>query len=282
LPRMTALAEVLWSPENKLEWDDFRKRLQTQFLRFDRMDVNYSGGSGKVEVLPIINEDDKPYQLKLETEAAGTTIRYTLDGYKPDRSAFLYRNPIKIDHDVTLTAVAYKDEKQLERPVEFKIEYHRIVGKNIIYKNRFSERYPGNGLQALNDGLRGSLIYNDGYWQGFNGDNMDVVIDLGEDFSFKTLSATFLLDQKRWIFIPETVNYFFSEDGVNFQKISGLKHNIPLNSEIPLTNDFTVKLSRSLKAKYLRIEAINIGVCPEWHPGKGQKAWLFIDEIIIE
>jgi len=31
LPRMTALAEVLWSPENNLEWNDFRKRLQPSF-----------------------------------------------------------------------------------------------------------------------------------------------------------------------------------------------------------------------------------------------------------
>jgi hypothetical protein len=29
------------------------------------------------------------------------------------------------------------------------------------------------------------------------------------------------------------------------------------------------------------VEAIDIGVCPEWHPGKGQKAWIFADEILV-
>jgi hexosaminidase len=33
LPRMTALAEVLWSPSGSRDWDDFRARLQTQFAR---------------------------------------------------------------------------------------------------------------------------------------------------------------------------------------------------------------------------------------------------------
>jgi len=52
LPRMTALAEVLWSPRNLLDWDYFLLRLQNQFSRFDRMNVNYSAGSGKVDLIP--------------------------------------------------------------------------------------------------------------------------------------------------------------------------------------------------------------------------------------
>jgi len=28
--------------------------------------------------------------------------------------------------------------------------------------------------------------------------------------------------------------------------------------------------------------AKNIRSCPEWHPGDGGKAWLFVDEVIVE
>jgi hexosaminidase len=38
-PRITALAEVAWSPETKY-WDNYFKRLQTEFIRLDLMDVN--------------------------------------------------------------------------------------------------------------------------------------------------------------------------------------------------------------------------------------------------
>jgi len=282
LPRMTALAEVLWSPENKLDWNDFRNRLQTQFSRFNGMDFIYSGGSGKVHATALFNVDNKPYSLKLETEASETSIYYTLNGNKPDKNSFIYMKPINIDHNVTLKAVAFKNEKQLEKPAEYEIVYHRIIGKKIIYREGFSERYPGSGTQTLIDGLKGSLTYNDGYWQGFNGNNMDVVIDFGEDFTFTSISSTFLLDQKRWIFIPETVNYYLSEDGERFQKITSVTHKIPLDSERALINDFNIKLNKPLKVRYLRVEAVNIGVCPDWHPGKGQKAWIFIDEIVVK
>jgi hypothetical protein len=90
-----------------------------------------------------------------------------------------------------------------------------------------------------------------------------------------------LLDQKKWIFVPEKVNYYVSNDGKNFQKIAGITHKIPQNAEVAITNDFKANLNRPLKARYLRVEAVNIGVCPEWHPGKGQNAWIFADEIVV-
>jgi hexosaminidase len=281
LPRMTALAEVLWSPAGQRDWYDFRSRLQTQFDRFKAMKANYCGGSGKVEASALINADKKPYSLKLETEIPGTSIFYTLNGDEPDKKSFKYKNPISIDHNLTLKAIAFKNDKKLETLSSYDIEYHKVIGMKMTYREPFSERYPGNGEQPLNDGLRGSLNYNDGYWQGFNGNNMDVVIELGGDFNLHSISTTFLLDQKKWIFVPEKVNYYVSNDGKNFQKIAGITHKIPQNAEVAITNDFKANLNRPLKARYLRVEAVNFGVCPEWHPGKGQNAWIFADEIVV-
>jgi hexosaminidase len=281
LPRMTALAEVLWSPAGRREWDDFRSRLQTQVARFKMMKVNYCAGSGKVDAIPQINIDNKPYSMKLETEVKGTTIFYTLNGDEPGKNSFRYKEPLNINKKVTLKAIAFQGNKKLEKPATYKIEYNKIIGMKTIYREPFSERYPGNGSNPLNDGLEGSVNYNDGYWQGFNGNNMDVVVEFGQDVSVKSISTTFLLDQKKWIFVPEKVNYYVSNDGTKFQLIAGITHKIPLDNEMPITNDFTATLNRPLKTRYIRVEAVNIGVCPDWHPGKGKKAWIFADEIVV-
>jgi hexosaminidase len=282
LPRMTALAEVLWSQEKDLNWGDFRKRLQKQFKRFENMDVNYFHGSGKVEPIALFNVDEKPYSLKLQTEETGTEIHYTLSGATPDKQSFVYDKPIKIDHNVTLKAIAYKGDKQLERPAEYSIAYHNAIGKSVQYMEGYSEQYPANGKMTMVDGFKGSTNYNDGYWQGFYGRNADVVISFGEDYAFKSISATFLLDQKKWIFIPDTVYFYFSVDGANYQRIAAVTHSIPLNSAAAVTNDFTATINKPIKVRFLRMKAINIGVCPDWHPGKGQKSWLFVDEITVK
>ncbi len=80
LPRMTALAEVLWTPEKQLNWYDFRDRLQEQFKRFDAMKVNYCPGSYKVEAIPLIDSVSGDYSIRLESEAFASEIKYsTLD-----------------------------------------------------------------------------------------------------------------------------------------------------------------------------------------------------------
>ena len=41
-PRLDALSEILWSQKNLRDYPDFRKRLKTQFKRYDLMKINYS------------------------------------------------------------------------------------------------------------------------------------------------------------------------------------------------------------------------------------------------
>ena len=40
-PRIAALAEVVWTPQEKRDWSDFRARLEPQLKRFDAMGFNY-------------------------------------------------------------------------------------------------------------------------------------------------------------------------------------------------------------------------------------------------
>jgi hexosaminidase len=44
-PRLCALAEVTWSPKASRNWEDFLRRLPTQFQRFDQLGVTYRKGT---------------------------------------------------------------------------------------------------------------------------------------------------------------------------------------------------------------------------------------------
>jgi hexosaminidase len=48
-PRLCAIAEVTWSPQTARNWEDFNRRLETQFQRFDQLGVNgRKGVPGKI------------------------------------------------------------------------------------------------------------------------------------------------------------------------------------------------------------------------------------------
>ncbi|HEX6640169.1 MAG TPA: family 20 glycosylhydrolase, partial [Thermoanaerobaculia bacterium] len=40
-PRLTALAEAVWTPVARKSYEDYLRRLETHLLRLDRLDVNY-------------------------------------------------------------------------------------------------------------------------------------------------------------------------------------------------------------------------------------------------
>ena len=48
-PRISALAEVVWSPAKNRNWDDFTKRMEKQYQRFEQLGINYSKSALSVQ-----------------------------------------------------------------------------------------------------------------------------------------------------------------------------------------------------------------------------------------
>ena len=41
-PRLSALAEVMWTPKENKNWQDFTQRMQMQFKRYDYRKITYA------------------------------------------------------------------------------------------------------------------------------------------------------------------------------------------------------------------------------------------------
>ena len=82
-----------------------------------------------------------------------------------------------------------------------------------------------------------------------------------------------------WIWLPKSVSFEISEDSETFEKIGSRRHSVSVKELDPFIKDF--KQSVSKPVRYIRIKAKNIRTCPKWHPGAGNPAWIFIDEISI-
>jgi hexosaminidase len=69
-PRLSALAEVLWSPQAARDWNDFSRRLETHEFRLNQLDVNYRRD------LSVKIGEWTPSQLT--TNAAGTNLEWNV------------------------------------------------------------------------------------------------------------------------------------------------------------------------------------------------------------
>lgn len=281
LPRMCALAEVVWSPKELRDWKDFRARMDTHFQRLDWLGVNYCEGSFKVDIVPRFDDPPGDVTLVFESEQLDPEIFFTLDGSDPSPESRRYTGPIPILQTTHVKAGIYRNGKLKEKFSEKTLTMHKAVGKSIVYDNDWSHKYPAYGDLALVDGLHGSDQYSDGYWQGFEGNDLDVVIDLGESMEVIRIETCFLQDIGRWIFLPRSVAYSVSDDGMNFREVALVEPDVSLEEGGAIVYPFVTKLDKHT-ARYLRVRAKNIGICPDWHQGAGHKALIFVDEIVVE
>ena len=280
LPRMIALSEVLWSPKNNRDFPEFRKRLDPQLKKLDYLKISYSPGSFKVDISTQFEKQTDKVNVSLSSEQPDIPIYYTTDGRDPSLKSNKFTGPFAVSGNTVIKAGLFVEGKLKDKVSERGFYFHQGVGKKIEYKTRWSERYPAAGGNALIDGLRGSKDHHDGLWQGFLGNDMDVIIDFGKEIPVTSVMVTMLQNQKSWIFLPKYVEYSLSSDKKRWHSINQVLNTVSPKEEQVFIQPFTQPFP-STRARYLRVTAKNYGVCPAWHEGAGQPSWIMIDEIAV-
>jgi hypothetical protein len=142
--------------------------------------------------------------------------------------------------------------------------------------------YSGGGENALVDGRIGTENFRDGIWQGVQGKNMEVVIDLGDVKPFEHVTTRWFHYANAWIFRPKAVEIYKSMDGIKWDKVATINPNIEEQTSGELIDQFSHGIGQVYMAKYIKVIGVNNGPCPEWHDAVGEPSWLFCDEIVVE
>lgn len=204
-------------------------------------------------------------------------IHYTMDGSTPNLQSMLYNGPIAVSQSGVIKAVAYTPGKMSSDVSELNI----VKGKYAIsVSSSYASQYAAMGPVSLVDGWTGDTKNFHKGWLGFEGKNMEAVLDLGAEQSFSKLTGSFLKNHGAWIFLPVTLKVFTSNDGKGYQLLGEVTEAVPQQQEE--NERKVIALNKTAKARYVKVIAESIGTCPSWHAGNGGKAWLFADELTVE
>lgn len=278
-PRAIALSEVNWSAKDSRNWNDFLNRMDNQFRRLDYLGVKYSKGSFQVEISTVRDSINHLNLVKLDSETKGYEIRYTIDGTAPSASSNLYTSPFPVKSTTTVKACLFSEGKAKGNVNEREVISCLTSGKPVIVIKPFSYKYSAGGDQAMTDGILAGSSLRSG-WQGYEGTDMEIVIDLLAEAQLHTISARFLQSIGAWILYPLDVEYLTSLDGTSWQS-AGTLHTEPQPSKSKADRDFTIELPGTI-ARYIKVKAKNNGVLPDWHEYKGEPCWIFVDEITAQ
>ena len=265
-----------------LEFEMTDTPTKNAFAVFSRSEI-----SDKFVAVPVIEAANRVFEgaekISLKTPTPNAKIYYSTDGSEP--GVYLspeseYKTPLTIDKNTTLKAVAI-DASGAKSYVTEAVFIKKTNDWSVKVDSKYSRQYTAGGDEGLIDGIRGSVNYASGGWQGYQGQDLIAVIDLKRETEIKKLGGSFLQDARPWIWMPKTVEFEVSDDNRNFRKVAEIKTDVAPDDMKPQMKDYFQTIA-PVKARYVRVRAKNLGVIPTWHPGAGGAAYIFVDEIFVQ
>ncbi|MCH5232927.1 MAG: family 20 glycosylhydrolase [Muribaculaceae bacterium] len=277
LPRMSALSEVQWSSAPK-DFKGFIHRVPQMLNQYDANGYNYCKHIFNVAAEITPNQEEGVVAVELST-LDDAPIYYTLDGTEPTASSTLYESPLKLNETAKIKAVSIRDNKP-GRIFKDSVKFSKATLKPVSLETPPAKRYEGKGPLTLVDGMNGvSNGFNNGGWLGFYGKEMVAVIDLEETQPVSEVSTNTSVDTGSWVFDARSMKVSVSEDGKTWKEVAFEQY--PAMTEAK-NGVFNHALSFApVDTRYVKLTLGLENSIPEWHNGKGNPGFLFVDEIYV-
>ena len=214
----------------------------------------------------------------------GAKIKYTLDGSDPTRTQGIdYASPISLKNALDIKAIAYKPG-WLDSPVEtFTLFKKGILPSSCKLLTKANEQYPGSGVLTFTNEAKAPIKnLKDQNWIAFRENHFKAIFNLGQQVALKKISFCYGIQIPSYVFPPVWVKISGgpNADQLQLLKVVKLATILPKDKDLVQPNAVHIELPGKPYAFYA-IEAMNLQKIPQWHAGKGEKGWLFIDEIFF-
>lgn len=210
----------------------------------------------------------------------GAEVRYTLNGNEPSENDPLYSTPVPIKKRTQVKVKAFDNNFLPSETVSATF----VKDGKAIHQIQFSkpdESYSKSKENILHDNTGGITNYRSGTWLGYNNDTATIAIDLKKKETINTILISLLQDENSWIFLPDQILvYYYNDKQKTFLPAGkeGFLHHTPGSKQCNMRE---IRATQKIKTDKLKLVLLPLKKIPDWHPGKGNHAWLFIDEIKV-
>ncbi|MFC4739367.1 GH92 family glycosyl hydrolase [Flavobacterium ponti] len=238
--------------------------------------------------VPVIEAESKAFKDKMKIEIKSQNpedeIYYSL--FDKDTSMTLmsikkYESPIMIDKSSAI--FCYTENNGKKSNIVSAQFFKKPNNFTINIKSKYNPQYHAGGDEGLLDGIYGNENWRKGEWQGYQTQDFECVVDMQSTRKISSITSNYLQDTRAWILMPTKVEYYISEDNINFTKVGTVDNTIDPKEYEVVIKPFELKI-KPQKARYVKVIATNFGKLPEWHQGFpfDGEAFIFVDEIEVK
>lgn len=218
-------------------------------------------------------------KVELEHNFLGVEIRFTTDNTTPDSLSEIYIAPFDVDNYATVRTIALKDGWLQSRESSFEIFKYGFRPDSLKLMTLPDPKNSGLMEQTLVDFEKGEISdFKTTKWLGYREHPMELWIDFGNK-PVRQIVLTYGVLIGSYIMPPEKVELWASDDNKNFRLIEQVKILQPegYESSVKSLVDFKIKND----SRYCKLKVFPVKKLPEWHNAKGEKGWIFIDELFL-
>lgn len=223
----------------------------------------------------------QPFNLELKHAIRGVEIRYTTDGSDPDSiKAPVYKDPIPVSQNLVLKTRSYKKGWISSDLLEFPLYKSTYKPDSIVNLLLPEENLNGGRAPALIDGQFGSIDIFQGRWAGYIKNDFSTLMLFKQPVLVQSVGLNAIRHLANNSLLPQVVEVWGGKDAKNL-KLLGTNRPVPAKKDdMPLIVTMEVKF-KPQEISCIKVVAKTIKKLPEWHPGKGNPAVMFVDELFV-
>jgi uncharacterized membrane protein len=248
----------------------------------------YTGFSGDTVMLqltpPILENEERlvkgEVELKLKHYIRGTVVRYTLNGKDPDSlESPEYKPGLIIDSNLTLKTKAFKPGWISSEILKFHFYKKTFSPDSVQLLKKPHLKYAGKLGATLNDDEVSDMNTFSGKWIGFQDRKLEALMRFKEPVPARNVTLSTLEDLGGWVFPPKRVEVWGGSHPSNLKLLASHRPVQPKEFGARKLEPITLQFKPG-SYKYLKVVAESVFL-PPWHPEKGKRAYVFVDELFV-
>ncbi|MFT6500053.1 MAG: hexosaminidase [Crocinitomicaceae bacterium] len=275
-PRALALMQSLWCV-NKPDYQEFLNvylNYHEDYLALH--DVNFSKSIHYPELL--INRSEEGLIIQFKTVNPNDELDcfasfYSDGNVSSGKSRMRYLDSIYIKQSTTNyvnTALYFLTSQNFQDTLHYTFHITPDLGREIKLITPPHPKYDHNGSLNLVDGIRGGETFKGNEWLGFRENHIEMIVDMDDSKEVNGLKIGFKYNNGSWIYLPEKVTLYASDDSENWKEIGSGAEFKDRENQISFP---------STKSKFIKLVIKPMDEIPAGNGGAGSVPWTFIDEI---
>jgi len=204
-----------------------------------------------------------------------------LDGTEPDSlSSPAYDKNVVINDDITLKAKAFKPgwiSSDIIQQHFFKSSY---PVDSAVLLSKLEDKYKANGAKTIIDRDKSDENFASGKWIGCKENPMELLLLFNKPVDASSITLSMLQQIGAYIFPPSQVEIWGGGDKNHLKLLTKMNPQQPDKESGNETLAIKCSFNKT-NLSCIRLLITPVRSLPAWHGGKGEKAWIFLDEVFV-